>query len=407
MRDAVLIVGGGLLQMPAIEIAKKMGLATIVTDANPDAPGMKIADEAAVVNIYDVPRHIILAEKSAKRYNLLGVFAEGADVEVTVASTAAHMRLPGILPQAALCCKNKAMMRKVFDEKNISNPRWTEVDNINDLKKAVKRIGYPYIIKAVDNCGSRGATKVLNNKMDLTKALADARANSTTNTALIEECFSGPEQSVEILFDKNGKCYHLNIVDRPFTEGQWAVELGHINPTSLVADKQLELFKLAELAAQVVGVNFGAFKIDTIWTKEGPCIMECTARLSGGFDCQYTTPLATGRNFIKAALHLAIGRDIDPIDLEYKWHHYAVAWCGFPPPGKVISIKGINEALKIEGVKHVFLRVKEGETIKPYQDCVARPVFVIAVGQSKDEAIKNARDGLSVIKIETISGGEL
>ncbi|MDE3117958.1 MAG: hypothetical protein KGL03_02980, partial [Nitrospirota bacterium] len=46
MRDAVLIIGGGLLQIPAIHIGRDMGLVVVVTDGNPKAPGMELADEA-------------------------------------------------------------------------------------------------------------------------------------------------------------------------------------------------------------------------------------------------------------------------------------------------------------------------------------------------------------------------
>ncbi len=41
---SILIIGAGLLQVPAIEISNKLGLTTIVTDYNKNAPGMKIAN---------------------------------------------------------------------------------------------------------------------------------------------------------------------------------------------------------------------------------------------------------------------------------------------------------------------------------------------------------------------------
>lgn len=40
----ILILGGGTMQVPAINIAKGMGLSVIVADGNPDVPGRKIAD---------------------------------------------------------------------------------------------------------------------------------------------------------------------------------------------------------------------------------------------------------------------------------------------------------------------------------------------------------------------------
>ena len=40
----LLVIGGGVFQVPAIKVAKSMGLKVVVTDYNVDAEGMLIAD---------------------------------------------------------------------------------------------------------------------------------------------------------------------------------------------------------------------------------------------------------------------------------------------------------------------------------------------------------------------------
>lgn len=403
MRDAVLIVCGGLFQVPAVEIAHELGLAAVVTDANPAAPAMALADEAVVLDIYDADGHARLAEELGERWNLRGVFAEGADVEVTVARAASRVGLPGIPLASALSTKNKALARARLDHAGIANPPWAEVASLAEARKAAERIGFPLVVKALDNSASRGTTKVTT-PAGLAGAFAAAVANSTTATALLEGCMVGAEQSVELLFDGHGRCHRLNIVDRPFdTSGPWAIELGHVNPTRLGAAQRDELFALVERAAAACSVTFGAFKADTIWTQEGPRILEVTARLSGGFDCQYTTPLATGRNFIRAAMRLAVGLPLDPADLERRWDRYAAAWVAFPPPGIVTAVGGVDEVLAMPGVEHVFLRTSPGEEIRPYHDCGGRPAFVIAVGDTYDEAMARAQAGAAALRISTRS----
>ena len=49
----ILIVCGGLGQLPAIFSAKNLGAKVIVVDKNPDAPGMKYADKCYAVDIID------------------------------------------------------------------------------------------------------------------------------------------------------------------------------------------------------------------------------------------------------------------------------------------------------------------------------------------------------------------
>jgi biotin carboxylase len=402
MRDAVLVVGGGLLQVPAVEVAHGLGLAVVMTDADPRAPAMRLADLPVVTDIYDVRGHCRLVDELRGRVRLCGVFAEGADVEVTVAAAAAHAGLPGIPVESARNTKSKARMRACFDRAGIENPRWREVITLDEARRAADEIGFPCVVKPVDNSASRGTTR-LAQPGGLPAALERARAASTTGTALLEACFTGEEQSVEILFDADGRCHHLNAVDRPFArDGAWAVELGHVNPSGRGPAEQAALFALAERAAAATGVAFGAFKADTIWTAAGPRILEVTARLSGGFDCQYTTPLATGRDFIRAAMRLAVGLPLDPEDLRPRWARHAAAWVAFPPPGRVTRVDGVEAALALPGVHHVFLRVGVGDVIPPYRHCAARPAFVIASAASRADAIARAEAGVAALRIETV-----
>ena len=400
--DAILIVCGGLLQVPAVEIAHGLGLKVVMTDANVRAAAMRLADEPVALDTFDVPGHVRLVDELKRRWRLRGVFAEGADVEVTVAAAAAHGGLPGIPVEAALNTKNKVKTRQAFDRVGIPNPPWTEVTTLQEAQAAARRIGLPLMIKAVDNSASRGTSRV-DDTSELATALAAAKAASTTGTALLEGCFTGEEQSVEILFDADGRAHRLNIVDRPFDRsGAYAIELGHINPTALGPAEQEILFTLTERAAAATGVRFGAFKADTIWTPDGPRILEVTARLSGGFDCQYTTPLSSGRSFIRAAMCLSVGRPIDPADLTPRWRRHAAAWVAFPDPGRVVQIGNVEDVLKLPGVAEVFLRVGAGDVIQPYHDCGARPAFVIAVGDTREQAISRAQAGAAALKIETV-----
>jgi biotin carboxylase len=401
MPSAILIVCGGLLQVPAIDAAHDLGLHVVMTDGHIDAPAMRLADEPFQLDIYDVEGHVALARDLERRHELAGVFTEGADVEVTVAAAAAATGLPGIPLEAAQNTKNKARMRACLDRAGILNPAWAEVAAIDEATGAAESIGYPLIVKPVDNCASRGTTRVAAPDA-LEPAIRQAIESSTTSTALIEGCLTGSEQSVELLFDEDGCAHRLNVVDRPFaSDSSYAIELGHVNPSALPQAEQERIFELAEAAAAATGVSFGAFKADTILTADGPRILEVTARLSGGFDCQKTTPLATGRNFIRAAMRLACGMGLDPADLEPTRRLHAAAWTAFPRPGRVVRVGGVDRALEVPGVDEVLLRVEVGDVIPAYHDCTTRPAFVIAAGRTPSEAIANAQRGVDVLEIET------
>jgi biotin carboxylase len=386
----ILIVGGGLLQVAAVAI----------TDRDSGAVCVALADEAYTLDTKDVAGHVALAERLKARGDLVAVFTEGADVEVTVAEAAAAAGLPGVDPAAARTVNDKMAFRRRCAEAGLPGPRFGEARTAAEARAVAAEIGLPLIVKPRDSSGSRGTVKVESVDL-LDAAVADAARFSSDGVALLEQLLTGPEQSVDTLVGADGTHWRCNIVDRPFVGGRYAIEIGHDNPTTLDAARQDELYALVERTARAVGIDVGAAKADTMWTADGPVVLEMTARLSGGFHCQYTSPLAYGTNDVKAAMDLALGRPLDPADVTPRWHRHALCRSLFPAPGRIVSVAGVERALAIDGVAHVLSRMGPGDVIEPYRTCVDRPCFVIAVGDTRDDALAAMAAAERTIVIET------
>ena len=71
---AVIILGAGLMQKPAICAAKELGFKTVVADGNPDAVCSKMADIFEPVDLKDKDGLVQLAEKTKE--NALDVFTK-------------------------------------------------------------------------------------------------------------------------------------------------------------------------------------------------------------------------------------------------------------------------------------------------------------------------------------------
>lgn len=391
------IVSGGILQIPAVFQAKELGLLVAVSDRNPDAPAMKYADIPVMMNTWDVKGHIRETQKLAKKYNLVGIYTQGADVEVTVAKMAKALGLPGTDPQAAMNCKNKALMRKVFEQKKINQIPFAEVKNIEEVKIAVKKIGFPVIFKNIDNSASRG-TSVVNKESQIEEAFKSAKEASKTKSALIEKFLTGPEQSVDMIVYK-GKYYPAGICDRQFSTPPYRVEIGHVNLTSVPRKTQQKIYQLAEKSGRALGIDFGVAKADLILTAKGPFILEMTNRLSGGFDSQYTKPYATGMNLIRPTIKMAIGAKPDWDDLRIKWNRISACLAIFPKRGIIKDIHGVDGALRIPGVTNVIITARIGDKIDKVENSADRIGFVITIAKTRREAIKSAKTALNKIKI--------
>jgi biotin carboxylase len=365
------------MQIPAIKTAKEMGLFVIASDMNPHAAGFEFADFPLILDTKDIQGHVDFALSNKKKFNISGAFA-GADVAVTVAAITNALNLPGIPYEVAVRSNNKWQMKQCWLKNKIPTPYAEEVTTLDEAKRALKKVKLPAMVKAIDNAASRGTRKI-DSEDELEDALNEAKKYSSTGTALIEEFVEGPEQSIEyIVFE--GKHYRFGIVDRHFGFKPYPIEIGHTNPTQLSTSEQESLYNLTKNAAESLGITFGPYKSDTILTSKGPMILELPARLSGGFHSQYTTPLSIGMNPIKAALHIAVGKDFPKGSVEHTVNRVAVCKAIFPKPGKITSISGINEARKIPGVEHVFLMVAEGDEISPYKNCANRVCYIITTG---------------------------
>ncbi len=151
-----MIIGAGASQVVGIKTAKDMGLTVVVIDRDPNAPGMKLADVALPVDITDTKKAIEVARK----YDVDGVLTQ-TDLGVpTVGAIVDAMELPGVGSEVAYVSTNKVAMRERFKEFGVPSPKFEGASTLDEAYEAVKRIGFPVMIKAVDNAGSRGVTRL-------------------------------------------------------------------------------------------------------------------------------------------------------------------------------------------------------------------------------------------------------
>lgn len=311
--NAVLIIGAGILQTYLIKEAKAMGLAVVAVDGNPNAPGFVFADAHSVMSTYDVETVASAIPSMQERFHLIGVCTAGADVAPTVALAAQAAGVPGIPYGVAKNTHDKGIVRLLLDKAGLSGyqPRFELMSTdepFSAFHACIDKIGgYPVVFKPRTQRASRGVS-IVTSEAEIAPAVDKLRAYG--QAFLIEEHLEGTEHSAEMIFVDHQDFAWANIVDRIFQYDQGIpIEIGHVNPTILPHRDQSATHAMMLKAAEALGVNFGAFKCDVMMTEDGPKILECTARLSGGFDSQVTSPL-TGRHPMRTLLELSCGMPI-------------------------------------------------------------------------------------------------
>jgi biotin carboxylase len=405
-KDYLWIIGGGEMQVPSVLEAKKLGLGVIVSDMNASCICEPIADVFLKLDIFDIEGHIEQANKLIKAgLKIVGVFAAGIDAPETMAVLAKDLGLHAVEPNIARLVHHKANFRSAMERIGIPVPKFVVIneDNIGKITEIADKVGYPLIIKNTDSSGSRG-TRILyepDNEV-LTNTAKIAIAVSKSAQALMESFWDGPEQTVETLFDIDGVFHPCFITDRHFDKSEgYALETELRHPSVLPQDTQNEMYALAKEVAEAIGVKVGAAKYDMILTKDGPRIIEMTVRLSGGFDCQYLVPAATGKNILKAGILTAIGKKFHPSLLQDQLGKISLSRSLWPKPGRIVDIRNLEEARKIPGVEKIVMRLKVGDIVDQYVDCTKRVCFIIVSGRTYEEADAIYKNVENLLIIET------
>lgn len=400
------------MQVPYVAEARRRGLNVVVTDANPNCACASLADEFYRLDTYAEKAHECLARELRDGHDFAAVLTAAADVGPTVSRVAQTLGLIAEDLDVARRARNKAVMRTLCDfphpvyftmPKSANNP-----DRVWErLAKAKGIPPYPCIVKPLEECASRGSSLVRSNgELVLAVQKADEADRQGHAFVLVEEALTGPEVAMDFLVEQDDDGVHLvfaNAAWRLFRRGRFGIEAGHINPWG-PWDAGIDEFRRAvavvAAAANRLGVTKGPFKADMKRDpRYGWCILETATRLSGGFDHVTTSPLATRRAVVSAMFEWALTGKVDRNSLAFGEGptQYACAYAPEFAPGKIKEWK-LPDASPAMG----FI-VLEHDEIKPSEHCATRPLFIIALGTTGWEALKNAVKAGKLVEVEYAS----
>lgn len=382
MKKTIMFVGAGEYQLPGIKKAKEMGLRVVATDYDKNAPGLKVADVPVVLDVKDIEDSIEIA----KANKIDGVLTIASDIAVpTVATVADELGLPGISPEVARIATNKALMRECFVEHGVPSPKFREVRTLDEVREAVKAIGFPVVVKPVDNAGSRGVSKV-DNLEEVSAAFNHAKTNSKSGEVIAEEFINGIECSMEGMTYKS-ETEILALSEKKKPEGHYQVATDITYPPSFSDEVIEDIKNVAKQAIKSIGINMGPTHTEIILTPQlKPMLVEVAARGGGFGTFSDIIPLVSGVDAVAANIKMCLGQEPD---IKPKYKKGVVLRFFAPPEGILKTVIGFEEAKTIENVK-VDLFKKVGDTIPPLATDGDRTGYILAWGETRREAIKKA-----------------
>ena len=389
----LLIIGASILQLPAIKRAKELGYYTAVLDYNPNAVGIKYADEYFNASTIDIDAVV----EVAKSFCPDGIMTLATDMPMrSIAKAAEVLGLPGIDTETAIRSTDKGEMIKAFETHGVEHPWYYIVKNERELDAVSDKLTYPCIVKPTDNAGSRGV-KLIESEKSLAESYEYAVASSRSGAVIFEEYMQGREVSVEIIV-KGGTPYVLAVTDKITTGAPHFVEMGHTQPSSLPADKVEEIKDLACRAVKAVGINDGPAHVEIMLTDKGAKMVELGARMGGDCITTHLVPLSTGVDMIEATIRIACGEQAD-VDIKHS-RGAAIRYIK-AKSGVIKEIVGVDKAGAIPGVCEISFTKGVGDTVGKIGSSTDRVGFVIASGSDRESAVSVCEAALEKINVIT------
>jgi len=399
----LLIIGGGVEQIRAYELAREMGCVVVGSDRDPGAPALELADHKILASTRDVAATLGAAIEFNKRLHIDGVMTLANDVPLTVATVAAELGLHGISIRSARLASDKLEMKKAFTACGVPVPEFREVFSARDLERAAGDWGYPVVVKPNDGRGSRGVLK-LTGGIDNDWAFRHAKENSDAGRVIVERYIEGTQYSTESMVYK-GECYTASISERNYEfidkYSPNIIENGGVLPADIGSGTARAVEEVVARAARAMKINDGTVKGDIVMSREGPLVIELAARLSGGYLCTDQIPLARGVDLVRQTIKLSLGQRLDVRDLQPRDICKIGVRYFFPEPGRIKSISGFEELSRFKWVSRKMLFLGVGDIVEPPSNHTKRVGFVHATGSTFQEATARAVKAAAMVRVVT------
>jgi biotin carboxylase len=397
----VLFVGAGRHQRRAILQAKELGLRVAAVDKNPDAPGLKEADIAKVVDFADTDAVL----KATARLKFDGVLTVSADRAVPVVAAIAEARgLPGIGVETAHLMTHKVAMRRRLADAGVPQPRFAAIRTLSERRRAADEVGFPAVLKPADSGGQRGVFRV-ESVDDIDAHLHEALSASPTGEAILEQFIEGTEMN-GIVIARADDAIPLTLSDRLRPPGQgFGVGWIHVYPATTFGAQLEESERVAVHTVHALGLHNAIAFPQLIAAPDGSVqVVECAARIPGGQMADLVR-FAVGVDLVDVQIRMALGEELpdELVTPRFKQPlaiRFFTAEPGPLPTGRVKRIGPLDKVLAFPGVVQADVYLQVGETIRPVRLDGDRRGYVIATADTNLEALDRAEAAARLLDVE-------
>lgn len=393
-KHILFVNSGGKKKRFTLERARQLGMRITLLNASMDVPA-SLCDTFIQADTYN---HKEVSEKLHRHFKANpqdkpdGAITFWEDDVPLLGKICEEFHLPGNTYDTAIMTRDKHVMRKRLSETGLGGPQFHLIVNQSDLRKAMKTIGFPAVMKPVWGADSEFVILVQSEEeVRSTYAYLQKNCNEKFNPIfkynrglfLYEEYMEGTEVSVEG-FAQYGIPHVIGINEKQPIKLPYFVEFGDIAPARIEEDTAYEVNKLAESAMIALGVHDSLAHIEIKITPEGPKIVEVGSRM-GGDDIYFNVRNVWGIDLVETGLQIALGHHIPP---RRKMPKDCVICRYFIPQhsGIISTIQQDKRALKSKDLIHLTLTKDVGDAVLVPPEGFENAGWVVVRGKTYQQA---------------------
>ena len=294
----------------------------------------------------------------------------------------------------------KAMEDKILTREILKDSPYTPnfikingMESKKSLTSIIKHYPYPLMVKSPFSTGSKDVIKVENDK-ELFNSVNLLTKKYPDLPILIEEYLDGPQYLVETVV-VDGNIHIIAILEQEITQFKRFIITGYnvLNKTDKVLLQNIQ---------QAVESIIKSFEMETgtchleIRITQGQCkLVEINPRISGGA-MNRMIEIAYGINLVEETLKISLG---STPDLTRKWERPVFTqYVTIPTSGILEKVTGKTRASHLPGVQEVYVKPRKGWLLTPPNSMGQRYAYIIATGDSSEQAKENAKTAAKEIQ---------
>jgi hypothetical protein len=391
------------------EAAETLGVRLIFASDRCDHLDDPWADGAIPVRFWDETASVDTVVSAFADAPPDGIIAVGDRPTVLAARLAAAFGLPSNPPDAVRDSRNKLASRCAFRSAGLPTPSFFDVSIADDAAALAARCAYPAVIKPLALSGSCGVMRVDRasdfvwaferlGRLMRSPEIASER-DEVHGRALVESYIPGHEYAIEGVMTA-GVFMPFVIFDKPDPlVGPFFEETIYVTPSRAPRDVQHAIKDHVAAAARALGLRHGPIHAECRVNTQGVYVLEVAPRPIGGL-CARAVRLAgpqqSRASLEEVLLRHALGEDVTRFSSSP--HATGVMMIPIPRRGVYRGVRGVADALAIDGIDEVRITAKTDELLLPLPEGRSYLGFIFAAGEDPalvEQSLRTAHTALS------------